>query len=142
MATIFSSKGVWDKGIIIVRVTVAYLMFRHSLELFSGMGGLIEFLTDVKFPFPVFVGYAAKIIEFAGSILLALGLFTRIVAPLLVITMLGVIYTMHRGDFFDGEHPFLFLLIFLLFFLNGPGKWSLDYLFFDRRNSAPDASSR
>lgn len=134
MTKIFTSNGTWDNGIFIIRIVVAFYIFRHSLELFD-MHILIKFLKEINFPFPVFSGYAAKIIEFIGSILLAAGLFTRFITPLLIAVMAGVIYTMSEGDIFNGELPFLFSLHFALFFFIGPGKWSLDYLLFDKRNN-------
>lgn len=126
MAKLFSSTGAWPAGIAIVRIITGWLIFRHSWELFH-INGLLDFLTDIKFPFPVFSGYAAKLIEFAGGICLMLGLFTRWVSALLMITMAGVIYTMHNGRIYEGEHPLLFLLLFAIFLLAGPGKWSVDH---------------
>lgn len=126
MAKLFSSAGIWSPGIAIVRIITGWLIFRYSWELFY-INGLIDFLTDVKFPFPVFSGYAAKLIEFAGGICLMLGLFTRWITPLLMLTMAGVIYTMHNGKIYEGEHPLLFLLLFAVFFLTGSGKWSVDH---------------
>lgn len=126
MKAIFNSAGVWNNGIVLVRVLTGWLIMRHSFELFE-IDGLLDFLKDVKFPFPVFSGYAAKIIELVGGLCLILGLFTRWVTPLLMVTMAGVIFTMHKGNFYEGEHPLLFMLIFAGFFFCGPGKWSLDY---------------
>jgi putative oxidoreductase len=126
MSKLFGSNGVWDNGIAIVRVLTGWLIFRYSWELFH-ITGLIDFLTQVKFPFPVFSGYAAKIIEFVGGIFLMLGLLTRWITPLLMITMAGVIYIMHQGNIYEGELPFLFLLLFAGFFFRGAGKWSLDH---------------
>lgn len=134
MAKVFTSNGTWNNGVFIIRIAVAFYIFRHSLELFD-MHILIKFLTEINFPFPVFSGYVAKIIEFAGSILLAVGLFTKFITPLLITIMVGVIYTMSQGDIFNGELPFLFALHFALFFFIGPGKWSLDYLLFDKGNN-------
>lgn len=134
MAKVFTSNGTWNNGVFIIRIAVAFYIFRHSLELFD-IHILIKFLTEINFPFPVFSGYAAKIIEFAGSILLAVGLFTKFITPLLITIMVGAIYTMSQGDIFNGELPFLFALHFALFFFIGPGKWSLDYLLFDKGNN-------
>jgi putative oxidoreductase len=126
MAKLFGAGGVWNHGIVIVRVFAGWLIFRYSWELFH-IHPLLDFLTKEKFPFPVFSGYAAKIIEFVGGIFLILGLFTRWITPLLMITMAGVIYTMADGNIYQAETPFLFLLLFASFFFSGPGKWSLDH---------------
>ncbi|MFH6999298.1 DoxX family protein [Flavobacterium sp. FlaQc-57] len=131
MAKVFTSNGTWNNGVFIIRIAVAFYIFKHSLELFD-IQILIKFLTEINFPFPVFSAYTAKIIEFVGAILLAVGLFTKFITPLLITVMVGVIYTMSGGDIFNGELPFLFALHFALFFFIGPGKWSLDYLLFDK----------
>jgi putative oxidoreductase len=144
MTKLFSSRPIWNHGILLVRLFAGWFIIRHSLELFNpdSMKQLLDFLTSTKFPFPIFSGYAAKIIEFAGGILLAIGFLTRWVTPLLMIVMAGVIYTMNGGNIFDGEHAFLFLLLFALFFFQGPGQWSLDYWFFDKGKQVEAHPSR
>lgn len=137
MAKIFTASGVWPNGIVLIRILTGYFIFRYSLELFN-IGGLLDFLKESGFPFPVFSGYAAKIIELVGGICLILGLFTRWVTPFLMLTMAGVIYTMNRGNIFQGELPFLFLLLFAVFFICGPGKWSLDH-WLENRKKQPAA---
>lgn len=134
MARIFTAAGVWTKGIVLVRILTGWFIFRYSLELFN-IGGLLDFLKQSGFPFPVFSGYAAKIIELVGGICLILGLFTKWVTSFLMLTMAGVIYTMNKGNIFEGELPFLFLLLFAVFFLCGPGHWSLDHWLENRKKN-------
>lgn len=135
MQKILSTKGAWQIGILFVRVMAGIYIFRYGRELFH-IDDLLKFLADVKWPLPVFSGYAAKIIELAGGVLLMLGLFTRITCVLLMIVMLGVIFTMGGGDIFNAEGAALFFLLFAHFCFAGPGKFSLDYLLFDRKNEA------
>lgn len=134
MVKLFSTVGVWPNGLTLVRVITGWLIFRYSRELFH-INDLLNFLTEIKFPFPVFSGYAAKIVELIGGICLILGLFTRWVTLPLMLTMAGVIYTTANGNVYEAELPFLFLLLFAVFFFGGPGKWSLDYWLEARRNS-------
>jgi putative oxidoreductase len=135
MQKILSTKGSWHVGIMLVRVMAGIYIFRYGRELFN-IHDLLDFLTKFGWPLPVFSGYAAKIIELCGGVLLGLGLFTRVTSMLLMIVMLGVLFTMNRGHIFNGEHPMLFFLIFALFCFGGPGKYSLDYLLFDRKAAA------
>lgn len=133
------SKSFWannyrELGMAIIRIFTGWFIFRYGRELFN-IEELLKFLQKESFPFPVFSGYAAKIIELAGGILLAVGLFTKWVTPPLMVVMYGVIYTTAHGSIFEGEFPFLFLLLFAVFFLNGAGKWSLDYYFFERKRN-------
>ena len=97
------------------------------------MQDLLNVLTETHFPFANTMGYVAKITEILGGILLAAGLFTKIVTIPLMFSMAVVTYLMGNGNIFVSETSFLFLLLFLVFFLGGAGKWSLDYLFFDKK---------
>jgi len=126
MAKFISAEGVWDNGNTLVRIMTGFFIFRYGRELFH-IKDLLDFLTQSNFPFPVFSGYAAKIIELVGGILLILGFLTRWITPLLIIVMAGVIYTTAKGDIFQGELAFLYILLFAGFFFRGPGKWSLDH---------------
>jgi putative oxidoreductase len=141
MQKILSTKGAWQLGILFVRVMAGIYIFRYGRELFH-IDDLLKFLTDVKWPLPVFSGYAAKIIELCGGILLMLGLFTRITCALLMVVMLGVIFTMGHGDPFNAEGAALFFLLFAHFCFAGPGKFSLDYLLFDRKAELSLSGSR
>jgi putative oxidoreductase len=126
MAKLFSAKNLPVLGMTIIRVFTGYYIYRYGLELFN-IDGLLDFLKKENIPFPVFTGYAAKIIEFVGGICIIIGLFTRWVTPPLMVVMYGVIYTTAHGSIFEGEFPFLFMLLFGVFFIYGAGKWSVDY---------------
>jgi putative oxidoreductase len=126
--------AVEEIGYALVRVFAGFFIFRYGRELFN-IDELLKFLTDIRIPFPVFTGYAAKIIELAGGILLMLGLAVRWVTPLLMVVMWGVIYTTAKGDIFEGEVAFLYFLLFAAFFFKGGGKWSLDHWIRSRKTA-------
>lgn len=132
---IFTSKGVWNNGLFIVRIFTAIMLYQHGKELFDSkqMNDLVGFMAEKRIPSALI--YIAKITEVIGSLLIAAGFFTRFITPPLMITMAGVIYTMNDGDIFNGELPFLYILIFLILFFVGPGKLSLDYILFDRKRT-------
>lgn len=130
------SPQVEEIGFAIVRVFAGFFIFRYGRELFY-IDDLLKFLSDVKFPFPVFSGYAAKIIELVGGIALMLGLGVRWVTIPLICVMCGVIYLTAGGSIFEGELCFLFILLFAAFFFKGGGKWSLDHLIRSRKTAMP-----
>jgi len=68
----------------------------------------------------------ATFAEFFCSILLILGLFTRLATIPLIVTVL-VILNVHKWQFF-GEHELVpaFLIGYVAILLLGPGKFSLD----------------
>ncbi|KOS07173.1 hypothetical protein AM493_14825 [Flavobacterium akiainvivens] len=50
----------------------------------------------------------------------------------LILTMMVIIWFTSGGNFFNGGMCACFTLLFLLFFFAGPGRWSLDYVLFER----------
>jgi putative oxidoreductase len=130
------SPQVEEIGFAIVRVFTGFFIFRYGRELFN-IDELLKFLSEVKFPFPVFSGYAAKIIELVGGIALMLGLGVRWVTIPLICVMCGVIYLTAGGSIFEGELCFLFILLFAAFFFKGGGKWSLDHWIRSRKTAMP-----
>jgi putative oxidoreductase len=136
---LFSSNPWLPNAIVIVRVILGLLISRHGLEVFEPgqMEGMIRWMKDdFDFPAPAFMTYLAKAIEFACGLLLAIGLFSRISSLLLAIVMGVIVFGIGKSAiFYDDEHPFLFCLFFVTFFIIGPGKISLDYLLFDRRRT-------
>jgi putative oxidoreductase len=71
------------------------------------------------------------LIEFAGGALLALGLFTRPIAFILSGDMAVAYFMGHASKGFfpllnGGDAAILYCFVFLLFFVAGPGRWSLD----------------
>ena len=116
----------------IIRVFTGVLILLHGKIVFDSqvMNGMAESMSkDLGMPFPLLMAYLAKGSEFFGGLFFALGLLTRVVSIPLAITMAVAAFIAHHGQITgDGEHAFLFLLIFAAFFFIGSGKWSIDYL--------------
>lgn len=65
--------------------------------------------------------------EFFCAIFLVMGLFTRLMAAILLIEMFIVVFKAHQGQVFgEGEHGMLFLTGYIAIILLGAGKVSLD----------------
>jgi len=129
MATkIFSSAPVSvEKGLAIVRIIIGLLMAYHGLEIFNRelMFGYTTWDSIKGLPAPKFLVYTGKGIELAAGILLALGLWTRLVGTLIMINMLFICLFVGSGKFwYDDQHPFLFALFGFLFLMTGPGTWT------------------
>ena len=123
-----------DLGLFILRVGTSLLMIPHG---WSKLKKLQEGGSD----FYNFLGLGSDIsllliviAEFFCSILLILGLGTRLILIPLMIGMLVVVFMVHGDDpFGDKEHGLLFLVPYITLFITGPGKHSLDYLFFGKK---------
>lgn len=134
---IYTPNGMWETGAVILRVVAGLTIFKYGLEIFSAdkMNGYVSWLTDLKFPSPETMAYIGKVCELAGGLLMSLGLFTRVAAIPLIITMVVIGFIMGEPEFLAADGSILLLLIFLHFLLTGPGKLSLDHLLFSKRKN-------
>lgn len=117
-----------------IRVVTALDLFPGGIDklLYGGAARIaVGNVTALGFPYPYAWAWAVAIIEFFGSMLLALGLFTRPVAFAFVV-MLSVIsfgIMIHRGLFWTAGGLEVALLLDLVCFailLGGGGRYSLD----------------
>lgn len=115
---------------LVLRVSIAAFMLTHGLGklnlLFSG--------NEIQFPDPIGLGATFSLgltvfAEVVCSILIGLGLATRLASIPLIITMLVATFIIHSADpFAKKEFALLYLLIYLVVLVVGGRKFSLDYL--------------
>jgi putative oxidoreductase len=96
-----------------------------------------DFFTSLSLPAPGFTAAAISSLEFFGGLLLAIGLFSRLISFVLTINMLMAYITADKEalhsiftdpDKFTAAAPYVFLIASLIVFLFGPGIFSLDAL--------------
>ncbi len=93
---------------------------------------------EIKFGDPIGLGaenslLLAMLAELICSVLLVLGLFTRLALVPLMITMAVAAFVAHGSDPFSvKESSLLFLFSYLLLMLSGPGNISLDKALFNK----------
>jgi uncharacterized membrane protein YphA (DoxX/SURF4 family) len=97
----FISPVVLSIGFAAIRVITGVLMVYHGLEVFDAekIKGYGQWLTDLNFPAPILMAYLGKGTEFVGGLLLAAGLFTRLAALVLAVTMLIICFGMGKAAF-------------------------------------------
>lgn len=128
IASLLTKPWITEAAHTLVRITTGVLLIWHgSLKIFDGMGGLAQDLATLGWPWPTLQAFMASYIEFAGGILLTVGLLTRPVA-LATMVQFVIITFVYSGNmpFEVQEKPFLFLLLATYLFLVGPGRWSVD----------------
>lgn len=110
----------------VLRIIAALLFLEH------GTGKLLGFPPSPT-GMPAFLSllWVQGIIEFAGGVLLTLGLFTRPVAFILSGDMAAAYFMAHAPKSFfpmlnGGEAAVLYCFIFLFLFVAGGGVWSID----------------
>lgn len=104
-------------------------------KVFEGkLAGLTERVTAWGWPAPALFAWSAGLGELLGGLALALGIFIRPLAPFTMGTMLVAAFVAHADDpFGKKELPLLYLLVFLFFFVTGPGPLSLEAFLRSRR---------
>lgn len=124
------SKNV-DIALLILRIVIGVFMLTHGAGKFEKL-----FLNDepIQFADPLGIGAVASLIlvvfaEVFCSLLLILGLGTRIGAITLFINMLIIAFIVHMNDGFGRqEFALLYGLVYLTIILIGAGRYSLDHL--------------
>lgn len=128
-----------DIIILAVRVFVGFAMLSHGYPKLQMLlaGGKIEFF-DFLGMGPLVTLILTVLAEFVCSILLILGLFTRVSLGFLIFTMVIAGFVVHGADPFEKrEMSLIYLSVYLLLMIIGAGKVSVDHLI-ERRKRASD----
>jgi putative oxidoreductase len=128
-----SRGAVTDAALLVLRLAGGVLMAPH------GYSKLTTF-AEKHATFMNFLGLGSTVslallifAEFVCALFVAAGLFTRFALVPLMIAMLVAAFKAHHGEIFgDGQESFLYFNIFLVLFLAGAGKYSLDHWLFNR----------
>ncbi|EFK35054.1 DoxX [Chryseobacterium gleum] len=128
-----------DIVLLVVRVFVGFAMLSHGFPKLQMLleGGKIEFFD--------FMGLGPQVsliltvfAEFVCSILLILGLFTRVALGFLIFTMIIAGFIVHGADPFEKrELALVYLSVYLLLMVIGAGKVSVDHMI-EKRKRASD----
>ncbi len=115
-------------GLLIGRVMFGLIMaFAHGMGKVPPSDMLVDGVAGMGLPLPGLMAWAAGLAEFAGGILIAVGLFTRPAAVLWVVTMAVAAFVAHGADPFQKKELALLYLSFGVVLIGlGGGKFSLD----------------
>ncbi len=111
----------------ILRIGASGMLLTHGIPKIERL-----FADTITFPDPLGIGASTSLTlaiigEVIAPIFILVGFRTKFAAILSTITMLVAALIHHSGDpFADKEKALLFALIFLVVFLAGPGKYSID----------------
>lgn len=137
---IFVTNNDWSG--LVTRFVSGFVLLPHGaqklLGVFGGYGfkGTMQFFTNTVH-LPWLIGFLVIVIEFFGALSLIIGFASRIWAALVVILMIGIIYTTHFSNGFfmnwfgnqkgEGyEFDLLMIGLALASVINGSGKYSVD----------------
>jgi len=129
-------ESVQNAGLAIVRLFVGFFMLYHGWEIFSNTK-MNEYLQWDQFklsPNGKFMVYGGKLAELIAGVLLFFGLFTRLASLVLIGSMSYIAFLVGHGKiWYEDQHPFLFVLLGIVFLFAGGGKWSADHYVFKKR---------
>lgn len=118
-----------ESGIAVVRVITGLFLVYHGWEVFNStkINEYAGWDSLKNTPAPLLLAYLGKGGELLIGMMLVLGLLTRLACLILAWIMAYIIFFIGHGKiWYDDQHPFLFVLLAVVFFVSGSGKWSLD----------------
>ena len=114
--------------ILAVRVFFGVMFFTHGLQKMMNFSALSDSFPSVL----GFGSYTALMVsifcEFCCSLFLIAGLLHRLVLIPMIVTMAVAFFDVHDAMMPEGELALIYLIVFIILFLTGPGRYSFDYL--------------
>ena len=111
-----------------VRVFFGLLFFIHGLDKMMNFSTLSE-------TFPSVLGFGsymtlmlAIFTEFCCSLFLITGLLQRIILIPMIISMAVAFFVVHDAMLPEGELALIYLIVFIILYITGPGRYSIDYV--------------
>ncbi len=127
---------------LIARIAVAAVLIAHGWQKFSEytIAGTTASFEQMGVPAPALSAWIAAIVELGGGILLLIGLLQAVAGVLSALVMAGAIFFVHlpNGLFADAggyELPLVIGALALMIAAFGSGRFSLDYMLFDRKRA-------
>lgn len=123
----FRGKGV-SFLILCLRVFFGVLFFTHGIDKMANFNELSE-------TFPNILGFGSYMslmlsifCEFCCSLFLITGLLVRLTVIPMIISMAVAFFDVHDGLFSQGELALIYLVMFVILYITGPGRFSVDFL--------------
>jgi putative oxidoreductase len=123
--------------LLLVRLYWGWQLAQSGWGKLHNLDKVTEFFGSLNLPTPAQMAVAISCLEFFGGILLAIGLFSRLISLVLTINMIMAYVTADREalfsfisdpDKFSAAAPYVFLVASLIILIFGPGKFCVDYL--------------
>ena len=114
--------------ILVVRVFFGVLFFTHGVQKLSDFN-------ELSLTYPSVLGFGSYMTlmvtifcEFCCSLFLISGLLERVMVLPMIVAMGVAFFDIHDAIMPEGELALIYMIVFLILFLTGPGRYSLDYL--------------
>lgn len=122
-----------DIPLLLLRIILAIGFAGPAMMKLKDINSIAEWFESMDMPLPLLNAYLATYTEVFGFVFLAVGFATRIISIPLIVVMLVAIKTVHLENGFEAgnngfEIPLYYMIMLIVLFIYGPGKFSLDYL--------------
>lgn len=114
--------------ILALRLFFGILFFSHGLD------KMLNF-NELSYTYPSVLGFGSYMTlmvsifcEFACSLFLIAGLLVRITVIPMIASMAVAFFDIHDGMFPAGELSLIYMILFVILYITGPGRYSVDYL--------------
>ncbi len=129
----FRGKGV-SFFILVLRVFFGIMFFTHGLDKMMNFSELSQ-------TYPSVLGFGSYMTlmvtifcEFCCSLFLIAGLLIRVMVLPMIVAMAVAFFDVHDGFLPEGELALIYMVVFIILYIVGPGRYSLDYLIDARVN--------
>jgi putative oxidoreductase len=134
--TTFGSERVRDEVLLIARILLIVLFLAFGWSKLTGYAGTVGYMTQVGAPMPSVAALVAIVVEVFVALAVALGVWTRPLALVLALYTLGTglighpFWTMEGAARYGNAINFYKNISiiggFLLLYVTGPGRYSVD----------------
>lgn len=114
--------------ILVLRVFFGVLFFMHGLDKLTNFNQL-------SYTYPSVFGLGSYMTlmlsvftEFACSLFLISGLLVRITVIPMIVAMAVAFFDIHDAMMPEGELALIYLILFIILYVVGPGRYSIDYV--------------
>lgn len=114
--------------ILAVRIFFGVLFFLHGLDKMMNFSVLSDTYPSVFGLGSYMTLMLAIFCEFCCSLFLIAGLLERIMVLPMIVAMGVAFFDVHDAIMPEGELSLIYMIVFLILFFTGPGRYSLDYL--------------
>ena len=122
--------------ILLVRVVFGVLFFTHGLDKMMNFTELVNVYPSVL-GFGSYMTLMVTIFcEFCCSLFLIAGLLVRLMTVPMIIAMGVAFFDIHDAILPEGELALIYFIVFIVLFLTGPGRYSIDFLIDGKIRSA------
>ena len=114
--------------ILVVRVVFGVLFFMHGVDKMMNFNVLVNSYPDILGLGSYMTLMITIFCEFCCSLFLIAGLLVRVMTIPMIIAMGVAFFDVHDAMMPEGELALIYFITFIILFLVGPGRFSVDYL--------------